>query len=237
MKRTAAWPVLAAYALVFVGGIEGSQALVLAVGRTRAAGDAERVAAEATRFALSLPGLAAVAGLDAVLLTVAAVITAAAMGGGIAARLGLQRGRASGAGVAVAVVGAVALSAAGSAVADVAGVGQGPVMAAIADAVASGPVLALLALAVVPGFAEELFFRGLMQTRLATALGPWPAIAVSAAAFGALHLDAVQGSVAFVVGLWLGWVRLRYASLWPAIAAHVVNNAVFVGLALRSGRG
>ncbi len=236
MRRDAAWPVLAAYAIVFVGGIEGSQALVLAVGSRRAGGDAERVAAEATRFALSLPGLAAVAVLNAVLLTVAAVITAA-LAGGIAAQLGWQRGRASVAGVAVAVVGAVALSAAGSAIADAAGVGQGPVMNAIADAVASGPSLALLALALVPGFAEELFFRGLVQTRLATALGPWPAIAVTAAAFGALHLDLVQGCLAFVVGLWLGWVRQRYASLWPAVAAHVVNNAVFVGLALRSGRG
>lgn len=237
MKRAAAWPVLAAYAIVFVGGIEGSQALVLAVGRHRAGGDAERVAAEATRFALSLPGLAAVAGLDAALLTVAAVITAAVGGEMIAPQLGLQRGRAGVAGVAVAVVGAVGLSAGGSAVADGVGVGQGPVMNAIADAVASGPALALLALAVVPGFAEELFFRGLMQTRLATALGPWPAIAVTAAAFGALHLDPVQGSLAFVVGLWLGWVTQRYASLWPAIAAHVVNNAVFVGLALQSNRG
>jgi membrane protease YdiL (CAAX protease family) len=235
VKHVAAWPALAAYAVVFVGGIQGSQALVLAVARQRAAGDAERVAAEATRFALSLPGLAAVAGLDAALLTLAAVVTAS-LSGVTFAHLGLQRGRASAAAVATAIVGAVALSAACSETADLAGLGQGPVMNAIADAVSTGPALAMVALAVVPGFAEELFFRGLMQTRLANALGPWPAIVVASAAFGALHLDPVQGTVAFVVGMWLGWVTQRYESLWPAIAAHVVNNAVFLGLALRSAR-
>jgi membrane protease YdiL (CAAX protease family) len=236
VKRAAAWPALAAYAVVFVGGIEGSQALVLAIARQRAAGDPERVAAEATRFALSLPGLAAVAGLDAVLLTLAAVVTAG-LSGGMLAQLGLQRGRTSVTAVVTAIVGAVALSAAGSETADLAGLGQGPVMNAIADAVSTGPALAMVALAIAPGFAEELFFRGLMQTRLQGALGSWPAIVVASAAFGALHLDAVQGTVAFAVGLWLGWVTQRYGSLWPAIAAHVVNNAVFIGLALRAGRG
>lgn len=231
MRRAPAWPVLVAYAVVFVGGLVGSQALVLAVARQRAAGDAARVAAEATRFALSLPGLAAVAGLDAALLTVAAVITAAA--GGVIAQLGLRRGRASVGGVAAAVVGATGLSAAGSAVADLAGLGQGPVMNAITDAVASGPALAVVALAVVPGLAEELFFRGLMQTRLATALGPWAGILVTSAAFGALHVDPVQGTVAFAVGVWLGWVTQRFESILPAMAAHVANNALFVGLAVR----
>jgi membrane protease YdiL (CAAX protease family) len=235
VKRDAAWPVLAAYGAVFVGGMEASRQLVQAVARQRAGGDEASVAAEATRFALSLPGLASVAGLEALLLAVAALVTAAATGD-VVAQLRVGRGRAGASGYVVAVVGATALSAAGSAVADRAGVGPGPVMSAIADAVASGPALAVVSLAVVPGIAEELFFRGLMQTRLAATLGPWPAILVASAAFGGLHMDAVQGTVAFVVGVYLGWIAHHYGTIRPAIVAHVVNNAVFLVLALRGWR-
>jgi membrane protease YdiL (CAAX protease family) len=88
-----------------------------------------------------------------------------------------------------------------------------------------------VAIGVAPGFAEETFFRGFLQTRLAASWGRWPAIVVSAGAFGLLHFDVVQGSVAFIGGLYLGAVADRFGGIRPSILAHVTNNAIFVTVA------
>jgi hypothetical protein len=77
-----------------------------------------------------------------------------------------------------------------------------------------------------PGFCEELFFRGYMQTRLAERWGGASAVAVSALLFGALHLDPVQAPMAAVLGLYLGHVTWRAASIWPAVVCHAANNVV-----------
>ncbi len=239
MKRAPAWPVFVAFVAAFALCLLEGQELVLAVARSRAAGDAGRVTAEASRFALSLSGLAAVATLDAVVLLTVAVATGRLMDARAktATQLSLRASRATPLGLAASALGVTGLSLACGAMADLLGVGQGPVMRAIGDAIGGasstpgGLVLALLSLAVVPGLAEETFFRGLVQTRLTAAWGRWPAILVAAACFGALHLDPVQGALAFLVGVMLGWVTSRFESLRPAALAHAVNNALFVVLA------
>jgi membrane protease YdiL (CAAX protease family) len=40
-----------------------------------------------------------------------------------------------------------------------------------------------------------------------------------------------------VLGVALGWLAVRSRSLWPAVAAHVLYNAVFVGAALYKALG
>jgi membrane protease YdiL (CAAX protease family) len=102
---------------------------------------------------------------------------------------------------------------------------------ALASAGPSRLPLLVAAIAIAPGIAEETFFRGLLQTRLAAVWGRWPAIALAAAAFGVIHLDPVQGAVAFLAGLYLGWIAERFDSIRPSIAAHATNNALFVALA------
>src|ERR1019366_8794667 len=92
-------------------------------------------------------------------------------------------------------------------------------------------VAAVLTIGVAPGFAEEIFFRGNMQTRLVASWGRWPGIGATAGAFGLIHLDLVQGSLAFVAGLYLGWIVERFGGVRPTIAAHVANNTLFVTLA------
>jgi membrane protease YdiL (CAAX protease family) len=238
VKRAPAWPVFVAFVAAFALCLLAGQELVLAVARSRAAGDAGRVAAEASRFALSLSGLAAVATLDAVVLLTVAVATGRLMDAHakVTTQLSLGASSATPLGFAASAVGVTGLSLACGAMADLLGVGQGPVMRAIEDALAASGrpaslCLALLALAVVPGLAEETFFRGLVQTRLIATLGRWPAIVAAAGCFGALHLDPVQGGLAFLVGVMLGWIASRFASVRPAALAHVVNNAFFVVLA------
>jgi len=100
-----------------------------------------------------------------------------------------------------------------------------------------GAVAGVVAVAVAPGLGEETFFRGFMQTRLVASWGRWPGIVATAAAFGLLHFDPVQGPQAFVLGLFLGWVVVRLDGIRPSMAAHVANNAAFVLLAGPTGSG
>jgi uncharacterized protein len=96
---------------------------------------------------------------------------------------------------------------------------------------AVGPELfaAVLVLGVVAGVAEELFFRGYMQTRLAESWSRTRAVVVTAVCFGMLHFDlsGVHVVHAFAVGLYLGFVVEHTGSVLPAIACHIVNNVLY----------
>ena len=79
--------------------------------------------------------------------------------------------------------------------------------------------------AIAPGFAEELTFRGLLQTRLVERWGSVVGVLVSAVMFGLWHLDVRQGLMAMTMGVWLGWCAQRHQSIVNVAFAHVVNNA------------
>jgi membrane protease YdiL (CAAX protease family) len=96
---------------------------------------------------------------------------------------------------------------------------------------AVGPDLfgAVLVFGLVAGVSEEVFFRGFMLTRLREHWGGRRAIVATAACFGVLHVDpnGIHMVLAFVMGLYLGFVAERTGSTLPAIVCHVVNNAVY----------
>jgi membrane protease YdiL (CAAX protease family) len=96
---------------------------------------------------------------------------------------------------------------------------------------AVGPELfgAIFVFGVIAGSAEELFFRGYMQTRLAEAWGPARAVVAASACFGVLHVDVlgIHTVLAFAMGLYLGYVVETTGSVLPAIVCHVVNNALY----------
>lgn len=88
--------------------------------------------------------------------------------------------------------------------------------------------LAFLFIGITAPIGEEMFFRGFMQTRLS---GRWRralSIGVTAVAFGFMHMDPVQGPLALIVGVYLGWLTEASGSIRPAIAAHALNNCVAV---------
>jgi membrane protease YdiL (CAAX protease family) len=235
-RRPAAAPILLAFAAAFVLTQAADQGLVLAVARARSGGNDERFADEAAVFVRSMAGMSIIPVLNGIVLASLAVALASVeslrRGGSAAARLRLARPeRALGSTIA-ATVGVLGLSLACGAVIDLLGVQAGDTMDVMADAFrAPAPwqlALSIVAVGFVPGVAEEVFFRGFVLEGLAESWGAWPGILVSAAAFGLIHVEPVQASAAFVVGVFFGWSALRFGSIRPAMIAHAANNAAFL---------
>ncbi|OGK95135.1 MAG: hypothetical protein A3I14_11825 [Candidatus Rokubacteria bacterium RIFCSPLOWO2_02_FULL_73_56] len=168
-------------------------------------------------------GVASSAGLALTVAVVTRPLTPAA--------LRLLPGRETGRALAVMVVGMLALGQALDSLTMLMGLGQQGTMVAIRKALegAVGPelFLAVLVIGVLAGTAEELFFRGYMQTRLAERLRPALAVVATSAAFGLLHLEWLHALLAFLLGLYLGWITELSGSALPAIVCHVINNALF----------
>lgn len=86
-----------------------------------------------------------------------------------------------------------------------------------------------LAVGVLAPIAEEMVFRGAILRRLIDVLDVrwhWAAIVVTAALFGAIHLNMAQGINAFVMGLLLGWMYMRTRSIVPGLVFHFTNNTI-----------
>lgn len=80
------------------------------------------------------------------------------------------------------------------------------------------------AVAIGPGVGEEFFFRGFILRTFGGGLPECVAVVMSAALFGVIHGDLLQGSGAFLIGIYLGFVALRIGSIWPCVFAHGFNN-------------
>ena len=96
--------------------------------------------------------------------------------------------------------------------------------------------VSLVIAAIGPGIAEELLFRGYIQSRLAVRWGAIAAILVSATLFGAAHFDKLQSPMTYVMGLYLGLIAYRAGSIRPTMWCHAVNNAGAVLLAWHAGQ-
>lgn len=82
---------------------------------------------------------------------------------------------------------------------------------------------------------EELYFRGLLYGRLDARLGAASAVVGSAGIFGLVHFEPNAFPALFGLGLVLGLLRWRTASVWPGMAVHAANNALaIVGVLMTS---
>jgi sodium transport system permease protein len=93
-----------------------------------------------------------------------------------------------------------------------------------------GAPLLFLGAALAPAIAEELLFRGVLLQSLRPHLTSRASVVISAAVFGAYHLNLHQLPTTFVVGLALGWLAVLSRSIWPGVLLHLLHN----GLALAS---
>jgi membrane protease YdiL (CAAX protease family) len=83
-----------------------------------------------------------------------------------------------------------------------------------------------LVASVLAPLAEEIAFRGYLLSAFRTRLPPGAAIAASSVLFAGMHLDPVRFPAVLFLGLFLGWLAWRSGSIWPAVAAHAVNNGL-----------
>jgi membrane protease YdiL (CAAX protease family) len=90
------------------------------------------------------------------------------------------------------------------------------------------PLLVWLAIGLAPAVGEELLFRGLVLRGLALWLSGARAVLLSAAVFGAAHLDPVHGVTAFLLGSYLGALAWRAGSLRAPMLCHALNNSLAV---------
>lgn len=103
---------------------------------------------------------------------------------------------------------------------------------------AGEPALTLalaLILALASAFAEEIAFRGYLQTRLLESQPAWIAVPGVAALFALAHpVPATEPALylaqALAVGVLFGLVFWRTGSLWPGMALHAVWNFIKTGV-------
>ncbi|MGH8215923.1 MAG: lysostaphin resistance A-like protein, partial [Rhodanobacteraceae bacterium] len=91
-------------------------------------------------------------------------------------------------------------------------------------------LLALLVVFVAP-VVEELVFRGVLLSGLASRMRIGWAIVASAVIFGCVHLPDFGFAwypvpALILLGLVLAWLRVRTRSLWPSITLHATHNLV-----------
>ncbi|MBQ7919140.1 MAG: CPBP family intramembrane metalloprotease [Lachnospiraceae bacterium] len=79
---------------------------------------------------------------------------------------------------------------------------------------------------------EELVYRGTCMYFAEKFVGGlsknkafWIANVIQALGFGVFHMNIIQGTYAFLMGLCLGYLVKRYKSIIPAMIAHCVINA------------
>ena len=87
-------------------------------------------------------------------------------------------------------------------------------------------IYAWVVAALLAAISEEFVFRGVLQNSLTTRLPGWLAVVLVSGVFAALH--TWRFAVAFVLGLFLGFLYLRTRSLLTSVIAHLAINSVVV---------
>jgi len=97
------------------------------------------------------------------------------------------------------------------------------------------PVLILLA-ALVPAVCEELAFRGFILSGFLRSGRPVRAIFYAALFFGLTHPVLQQAMAACAVGMVIGFLAYRTGSILPAMAFHLVYNAISLSVGFWADR-
>ncbi|MCS6808426.1 MAG: type II CAAX endopeptidase family protein [Bacteroidota bacterium] len=89
-------------------------------------------------------------------------------------------------------------------------------------------VRALIVGAVVPAFAEEILFRGVLQRSLEEVYPLRRAVLVTSVLFGIVHFNPLSLIPLILIGAYLGFLAYYTQSLALPIVAHFVSNAIAI---------
>jgi|SRR5690554_61126 len=90
--------------------------------------------------------------------------------------------------------------------------------------VTANSFMAFLAVGIVAPIYEEVLVRGLVFTELKNTLRIWPALIIQGLIFGLMHGNMLQFVYTFPAGILLGYLFLKYRSIWAPIILHVAWN-------------
>jgi membrane protease YdiL (CAAX protease family) len=97
----------------------------------------------------------------------------------------------------------------------------------IVDLSGTGTGTLLFTSVLLPAFSEELLLRGLVQGEYEK-YGSTIGVLLTALIFALFHTNPAHIPSLFVAGVCYGVLTLMFRSVWPAVFAHAVNNAVAV---------
>ncbi|MDI6779749.1 MAG: CPBP family intramembrane metalloprotease [Bacteroidota bacterium] len=89
-------------------------------------------------------------------------------------------------------------------------------------------VFVIIVIALVPAFAEETLFRGMVQRSLENSLNPKKAIILTGVIFGLFHLNPVTFIPLSIIGFYLGFLAFKSQSIFVPVSAHFFNNLLAV---------
>ena len=88
--------------------------------------------------------------------------------------------------------------------------------------------LALLVIAVLPAFCEELLFRGVLLNACENGMGSIRAVFTVGFCFALFHGSPEQTVYQFIAGCVFAFVAVRSRSVTPSVLMHFINNALIV---------
>ena len=87
----------------------------------------------------------------------------------------------------------------------------------------------LFLIAFIPAIGEEMFFRGIIQTKLKNILkNPHIAILIASFIFSAVHMQFFGFLARFILGAILGYLFYYSGSLWTSVMGHFINNGLAI---------
>ncbi|MDQ6482587.1 CPBP family intramembrane glutamic endopeptidase [Dyadobacter sp. LHD-138] len=90
-------------------------------------------------------------------------------------------------------------------------------------------LVALMVFGLVGPIGEEVFFRGVLQTKLNDwGLSPIKSIWVAATIFSLIHFQFYGFFPRLLIGALFGYLFLWSGNIWIPVVAHAVNNSLFV---------
>ena len=87
-------------------------------------------------------------------------------------------------------------------------------------------MMVIFSVALIPAFAEELLFRGLVQRSMEQAAGGLRGAVLTGVIFGAYHLNPFSFVPLAALGIYFGFIVHRSQNISLAISAHFFNNFI-----------